>query len=66
MSAKFWNTWGATLIWIVTVIGTAFLAWHDLDKKYALIDQRLSIIELRLPVPRLTTVATTGDEEDPR
>jgi hypothetical protein len=63
MSAKFWNTWGATIIWIVTVVGTALLAWHDLDKKLALIDQRLTTIEYRLPLPRLATVATSGEKD---
>ena len=64
MSAKFWNAWGATIIWVITVVGTALLAWHDLDKKYDLIEYRLTQIEYRLPVPRLTTVATVGDEKE--
>lgn len=63
MRKGFWNTWGATIIWVLSAIGTAFVAWHDLDKKYSLIDHRLAQIELRLPLPRLTTVATAGDEE---
>lgn len=57
-----WNTWGATIIWVLSVIGTAFLAWHDLDKKYDLINLRLSMIEARLPVPPIQTVATSGEK----
>ena len=61
--AKWWNTWGATVLWCLSAIGSAGAVIYAVDQKFDDIALRLQRIEIVLGIDPLSkdvlrTVAT--------
>jgi hypothetical protein len=72
VASTWWRVWGATVIWIVSVVGAGAWAAHDFDLKLkerdAQINQRLMRIEIALGIEQLpgrAIVATPQKDGNP-
>lgn len=67
--SRFWGVWGGLVMWfaggLISVSICAFAAWHDLDKRVALLQQSVTRIEQRLGTtePVVNVVRATSGEQ---